>query len=368
MIGGARVVQQAVDDLRALVGRGIGGEGLDFGEAGRHADGVEGDATEEGEVFGQRIKRGGKCAVVGPRGAFLDPLLDGCDFGRVEAMADRRHGFVGILGLNAGEQRALRGVARDDGGAVGRAAFERAGAGVEVELALGLPALVTFEAVGFEDGKDLRVEIHAAGLHGFHLALVGDDFLADEMVDGVIGGETGGERRDGRLRRLSEPLLSGLAAFLPVVALAGAGGGTSGCIDFGETGFLLRGIGGPAGVVIARSVGGRRQELPISASRERDRGDGFAELGTAAHDGRAFDADDEPDDGFEDDAVFAALGFKFDPSIAVARRGEAEVAAEVEVVVLRLDRLVVGAGRREGRLELELAVDEERRGSASAQE
>ena len=66
--------------------------------------------------------------------------------------------------------------------------------------------------------------------------------------------------------------------------------------------------------------------------------------------------------------MFAALGFKFDPSIAVARRGEAEVAAEVEVVVLRLDRLVVGAGRREGRLELELAVDEERRGSASAQE
>ena len=45
-----------------------------------------------------------------------------------------------------------------------------------------------------------------------------------------------------------------------------------------------------------------------------------------------------------------------------------EVAAEVEVVVLRLDRLVVGAGRREGRLELELAVDEERRGSAPAQE
>ena len=188
------------------------------------------------------------------------------------------------------------------------------------------------------------------------------------MVDGVVGREVGGERRDGRLGRLGEPLLRGFAAFLPVVALAGAGGGTSGRIDLGETRLFLGGIGGPARVVITRSVGGRRQELPISASRERDRGDGFAELGTAAHDGRAFDADDEPDDGFEDDAVFAALGFKFDPSIAVARRGEAEVAAEVEVVVLRLDRLVVGAGRREGRLELELAVDEERRGSASAQE
>ena len=103
MVGGARVVQQAVDDLRALVGRGVGGEGFNFGEAGRHADGVERDATQEGEVFGQRIDRGGQRAVVGPRGAFLDPLLDGCDFGRGEAMADGRHGFVGILGLNAGE-------------------------------------------------------------------------------------------------------------------------------------------------------------------------------------------------------------------------------------------------------------------------
>ena len=283
-------------------------------------------------------------------------------------MADGRHGFVGVLGLNAGEQRALRGVAGDDGSAVGRSAFKCTGPRVEVELALGLPALVALEAAGFEDGKDLGVEIHAAGLHGFHLTLVGDDFLGDEMVDGVVGREVGGERRDGRLGRLGEPLLRGFAAFLPVVTLAGAGGGTGGRIDLGETRLFLGGIGGPAGVVIGRSVGRRRQELPISASRERDRGDGFAELGTAAHDGRAFDADDEPDDGFEDDAVFAALGFKFDPSIAVARRGEAEVAAEVEVVVLRLDRLVVGAGRREGRLELELAVDEERRGSASAQE
>ena len=196
-----------------------------------------------------------------------------------------------------------------------------------MELALGLPALVTFEAVGFEDGKDLRVEIHAAGLHGFHLALVGDDFLGDEMVDGVVGREVGGERRDGRLGRLGEPLLGGLAAFLPVVALAGTGGGADSGVDLGQAGLLLGGVGSPASIVITWSVGRRRQELPISASRERDSGDGFAELRTAAHDGRAFDADDEPDDGFEDDAVFAALGFKFDPSIAVARRGEAEVAS-----------------------------------------
>ena len=45
VVGGARVVQQAVDDLRALVGRGVGGEGLNLSKAGRHADGVERDAT-----------------------------------------------------------------------------------------------------------------------------------------------------------------------------------------------------------------------------------------------------------------------------------------------------------------------------------
>jgi hypothetical protein len=50
--------------------------------------------------------------------------------------------------------------------------------------------------------------------------------------------------------------------------------------------------------------------------------------------------------------VFAALGFEFDPGVAVARRRETEVAAEVEILVLVLDRLVVRAGgplRPEGR-------------------
>ena len=103
VVGGARVVQQAVDDLRALVGRGVGGEGLNLGEAGRHADGIKGDAAQEDEVFGQRIDGGGKCAVVRPSGAFLNPLLDGRDVAYGEAMALGRHGFVGVLGLNAGD-------------------------------------------------------------------------------------------------------------------------------------------------------------------------------------------------------------------------------------------------------------------------
>ena len=88
------------------------------------------------------------------------------------------------------------------------------------------------------------------------------------MVDGVIRREVGGERWDGRLGRLSEPLLRGFAAFLPVVALAGAGRGTGGRIDLGEAGFLLRGVSGPAGIVITRSIGRRRQELPVSASHK----------------------------------------------------------------------------------------------------
>ena len=64
--------------------------------------------------------------------------------------------------------------------------------------------------------------------------------------------------------------------------------------------------------------------------------------------------------------MFAAFGFEFDPGVAVAGRGEAEVTAEVQVFVLILDRLVVGAGGREGRLRLQLAVEEERRGAAAA--
>ena len=283
-------------------------------------------------------------------------------------MALGRHGFVGILGLDTGDQRALRGVARDDGGAVGLAAFECAGPRVEMQLTLRLAALVTFEAAGFEDREDLRVEIHAAGLHGFHLALVSDNLLTDKMVDGVIGGEVGGERRDGRLGRLSEPLLGGFATFLPVVALAGTGGSAGGRIDLGETRLFLRGVGLPARVVIGRVVGGRRQELPVGAAGKGDRRDGLAEFRPATIDGRAFDVDDEANDGLEDDAVFAALGFEFDPSVAIARRRETEVASEIEETVLILNWFVVGAGGREGGLHLQLSIDEEGRGSASAQE
>ena len=66
--------------------------------------------------------------------------------------------------------------------------------------------------------------------------------------------------------------------------------------------------------------------------------------------------------------MLAALGFEFDPGVTVARRREAELASEIEEAVLIFDWLVVGAGGREGGLHLQLAIDEERRSSSSAQE
>ena len=66
--------------------------------------------------------------------------------------------------------------------------------------------------------------------------------------------------------------------------------------------------------------------------------------------------------------MFAALGFEFDPGVAVARRRETEVAAEVQVLVLVLDWLVVGARGRERRLHLQLAIDEEGGGTATAEQ
>ena len=231
MVGGTRVVEEAVDGLGAFIGRGVGGESFDLSKAGWHADGVEGDATQEDEVFGQRVDRGGQRPVIRPDGAFLDPLFDGRDVARAETMALGRHDFVGVLRLDARQEGALGRIAGHDRGAVGLAALERTGARIEVELTLGLAALVAFDTAGFEDGKDLRVEIHAARLHGLHLALVGDDLLGDEMIDGIVRREARGESGDGCLWRLGEPLLGGLATFQPVIAFEGAGGGPRGSVD-----------------------------------------------------------------------------------------------------------------------------------------
>ena len=234
-----------------------------------------------------------------------------------------------------------------------------------MQSALGLAALVTLEAAGLEDGEDLRVEFDPAFFHRLHLTLVGDDLFGEEMVDRIVRWETGSQRGDGSLRGTGEPLLRGFAALLPILALAGAGGGAGGGIDAREALFFLRGVGGPAGVIVGRGFSGRRKQLPIRAAGEGDRGDGFAEFGAAAG---TLVVDHVADDGLEDDAMFAALGLEFSPGITVAGRGEPEIAAEVEVVVLRLDRLIVGAGGREGRLGDELAVDEEGGGAAAAEE
>ncbi len=132
MIGRAYVAQEAVDGLRALVRGGIRREGLDLGEAGRYADGVESDAAEEDEVLAERHELGRQGAVVGPDGAFLDPLLDGGDISRGESMTLRRHEFVGVQRLDAQQQRTLSGVAGNDRCPVGLAALECASSRVEV--------------------------------------------------------------------------------------------------------------------------------------------------------------------------------------------------------------------------------------------
>jgi len=365
VVGGARIGEQAVDGLGALVRGNVRGERGDLVGGGRHADGVERHTAQEGEVVGQRREARRERAVFRPGGAFLDPLFDERDVGGGEAMALRRHHLVGVVGTDTREEGTPGGVARDDGRAVALPALERAGEGVEVQAALGLAALVAFEAAGLEDRLDLGVELDAALLHGLHLALVGDDLLGEEMVDGIVRGEARSQRGHGSLRRAREPLLRGFTTFLPILALAGAGGGAGGGVDLGEAFFLLRGVGVPAGVVIGRGLARRRKQLPIRATGEGDRGDGLAEFGAAAG---SLVVDHVADDGLEDDAMLAALGLEFGPGVTIARRREAEVSAEVEVVVLRLDRLVVGAGRREGRLDDELAVDEEGGGAAAAEE
>ena len=132
MVGGPRIGEQAVDGLGALVGRGVSGEGGDLGGRGRHADGVERHAAQEGKVVGQRREARRERAVFGPGGAFLDPLFDERDVSGGEAMAFRRHHLIGVVGADAGEQGALGRVTGHDGRAVALAALERAGEGVEM--------------------------------------------------------------------------------------------------------------------------------------------------------------------------------------------------------------------------------------------
>ena len=279
-------------------------------------------------------------------------------------MALGRHLLVRIGGEHAGEQRAFVGLARNDRGAVGLAALERAGEGVEVQAALGLPALVALEAAGLEDGLDLFVEVDAALGRGDRLRTVGDDLLGEEVVDGVVGREAGGQGGDLHFRRSGEPVGGGLPASRPIFSRGLAERGARGGIHGRKPLLFSRLVERPADVVIddPRRLLRRKQEPLLRALRGPGR-DRLAELRPTTRLG----VDDVAHHGLERDAVFAALGLEFAGRVAVARRGEAEVAAEVGELVLRLDRLVVRAGRREGRDGDLLAVDEQRRGAAGAQ-
>ena len=92
--------------------------------------------------------------------------------------------------------------------------------------------------------------------------------------------------------------------------------------------------------------------------------DGFAEFGAAA----TFRAEDVSDDGFEGEVVFASAAFELAPCVTVSRWSEAEVASEIEEVVLDFDGFVISTRRREGRAEHVFVVDEEDGGTAGTEE
>ena len=368
-VGRARVGQQAIDHPGPLVGRAVGLEGGDLRGRGRHAHHVVGDAAQEGQVGADRGDLGRLGAEFRPVGAVLDPAAKERLLGDRESRAVRRHPLLVIGRADAGEQRALRGITRNDGRAVGFSSVERAGAGVQVQAALRLRALVAFEAIAFEDGPDLPVEIEV-GLAA-DLGAVGGQFIGDEGVDGVEGrkalravNKAGGEGRHRDLGRGPQPSLSRLAALSPVVRLRGAGVRAVPVVEGGQADFLLGGVAGPARVIVGRRRRAGSQQAPGLAACQRDRRDRLAQLRPSAR----LRVDHVTDDGLERDAVFATVAREFAPCFAVARWREAEGRPQVEELVLHLDRLVVGAGGRKGGGQHQPVVDEERRGAAPAQE
>jgi hypothetical protein len=132
------VGQQAIDRPGPLVRRAVGLECGDFHGRGRHAHHVVGDATQEGQVGADGGELRGLGAEFRPVGTVLDPAAQEGLLGDRESRAFRRHLLLVVGRADAGEQRALRRIARNDGGTVGFAALERACAGVQVQAALRL--------------------------------------------------------------------------------------------------------------------------------------------------------------------------------------------------------------------------------------
>jgi hypothetical protein len=161
-----------------------------------------------------------------------------------------------------------------------------------------------------------------------------------------------------------EPLAGEGAPFFPVRSGVRTSASASVGVEGGEAGFLSGLEDIPTGVAVGGAVGARGGKVPRLGILWGPSNDGFSEFRAAS----AFWAEDEADDCFEDDPVFAAGAFKLAPCITVARRGETEVAAEVEEVVLGFDGFVVSARRREWRAEDVFIVDEEDGRAARAEE
>ena len=363
-VGPAGIGEEAVDGVGAFVRAGVGLEGFDFGEGGGDADGVEGDAAEEGEVVGEGGDFDAGDVQFGPVSAFADPALEGGDLIGGEGFAFGGHDEVFVGAGDAGEEGAFFGLAGGDGGAIGFAAVEGRGEGVEFEIALGLAALVAGEAVGLEDGEDVLVEVDAVFVGRRDLSGDGGDFGVEEVVDGVGGGELGGGSGDGGIGSAGEPLVGGLAAFGPVGSVGGAGFGAAFGVDGGEPLVVLGVVLGPTGVGVGNDVGTRGEELPGFGALGGDGDDHFTGFGAAS--GGAGHAADHL---LDDEGVLGALGGEFGPDFLGAGRGEAEVGAEVEVAGLFRDATVAtGIGFGEAEFEEEFAVDMEVAGVAAAEE
>jgi hypothetical protein len=274
------------------------------------------------------------------------------------------HLFVLVGRANAFEEWAFCCVAWDDGGAFRFAACQCAVSCVEVEAAFRFAALVALEAAGFEEGLDAFPEIDS--LSGFcgGLGLEGRDFLGEEMVDRVVGGEAFGECRNLWSRVFCEPLVGDGATFFPVWQGLVPSARTRISVNGGEACFFCGLEEIPRGVAIDGAIGSWGGEVPRLRPVWRPGDDGFTEFRASP----TFRAENVTDDGFEGEVVFATGTFKLAPSVSVSGGGETEVATEVEEVVLHFDGLVIGAWGREGSAEDVFIVDEEDRGSTCAEE
>ena len=114
----------------------------------------------EGKVLEPLVGGGGSVGfVLGPHGAGVDPGFDRGDLRGRERIAFGRHAFVFVAGRDAGEEAALRAVARDDAGTV-FAAVEGVGLRIQTEVGSLFFGPVALDAALLQHRPDFLVEIN----------------------------------------------------------------------------------------------------------------------------------------------------------------------------------------------------------------